>query len=92
MNLSEDRQIFLAHLIFNFLYNEDLADFSDEDLAIRAAKKAVAKFVKEDADLTQAARNKIKTLKKALPEGSPEWEILFKKYYEEERIKRGKSN
>jgi hypothetical protein len=91
MNLSEDRQIFLAHLIFDYLYDEDLADFSDEDLAIRAAKKAVSKFVKEDAEITEAARNKIKTLKKPLPEGCPEWDILFKKYYEEERIKRGKS-
>jgi hypothetical protein len=90
MKLSEDRQIFLAHLIFDFLYDEDLADFTDEDLAIRAAKEAVNNFVKEDMEISEAAQKKIKTLKKPIPEGSPEWDILFKKYYEEERIRRGK--
>jgi hypothetical protein len=91
MNLSEDRQVFLAHLIFDYLYDEDLVDFSDEDLAIRAAKKAVTEFVKEDAEITEAAQRKIRTLKRPIPEGSPEWDIMFKKYYEEERIKRGKN-
>jgi hypothetical protein len=91
MNLSEDRQVFLAHLIFDYLYDEDLVDFSDEDLAIRAAKKAVTEFVKEDSEITEAAQRKIRTLKRPIPEGSPEWDIMFKKYYEEERIKRGKN-
>lgn len=91
MNLSEERQIYLAHLIFDCLYDEDLADFSDEDLAVRSAKQAVTKYVKEDLTLSELAKSKIKTLKKPIPEGSPEWDILFKKYYEEERAKRGKS-
>jgi len=90
MKLSEERQIYLAHLIFNYLYDEDLANFSDEDLAVRASKKAVFKFVKEDAEISDAAQKKIRTLKKTILEGSPEWEIMFKKYYDEERTRRGK--
>jgi uncharacterized protein len=90
MNLSEERQIYLAHLLFNFLYDEDLVDFSDEDLAIRVAKQGVSHFVKEDFLLSEKAKNKIKTLKRQIPENSPEWDILFQKYYEEEKAKQGK--
>lgn len=90
MSLSEDRQIFLAHLIFNALYDQDLADFKDEDLAVRAAKKAVSKMVALDTDIGEAARAKVASLKKRLIEGSPEWDVLYKKYYEEEKLRRGK--
>lgn len=90
MSLSEDRQIFLAHLIFNALYDQDLADFKDEDLAVRAAKKSVAKIVALDAEIGAAARVKVASLKKRLIEGSPEWDVLYKKYYEEEKLRRGK--
>lgn len=91
MSLSEDRQIYLAHLIFNFIYDEDLADFKDEDLGVRAAKKGVAKYVAFDEKLRVAAAKKVQTLKRGVLEGSPEWDILFKKYYEEERGRHGKS-
>lgn len=90
MSLSEDRQIFLAHLIFNSLYDQDLADFTDEDLAVRAAKKAVTKMVALDVAIGEAARLKVASLKKRLIEGSPEWDVLYKKYYEEEKLRRGK--
>ncbi len=91
MNLSEDKQNFLAHQIFNALYDDDLVDFKDEDLAVRAAKKAVLQFVKEDAIISDAAKAKVLSLKRGVVESSPEWEILFLKYYEEERNRRGKS-
>lgn len=91
MSMSEDRKNYLAHVIFDFLYDEDLADFSDEDLAVRAAKKGVHGFFAIDESMSEAARAKIRTLKKNIPEGGPEWDILFKKYYEEERNKRGKN-
>lgn len=89
-NLSEDRQNYLAHLIFNTLYDDDIVDFSDEDLAVRAAKKAVVQFVALDAAITEVAKQKVASLKRSVIEGSPEWEILFKKYYEEEKKRRGK--
>lgn len=87
MMISEDRQSHLAHKITDAIWNDDLVDYSDEDQALRLAKKAIAEFVKEDQDMDQAARNKVASLKRGVVEGSPEWDILYKKYYEEERKK-----
>jgi hypothetical protein len=30
------------------------------------------------------ARRRISSQRRVIPEGSPEWEVLFRKYYEEE--------
>ena len=44
------------------------------------------KLMSLDAVLTQAraARQQIENQKRTIPEGSAEWEILYRKYYEEE--------
>jgi len=89
MMISEDRQSHLAHMILNALYDDDLVDFTDEDVAIRVAKKAIADFVKEDEDIDQLVRDKVGSLKRGVVEGSPEWDIMYRKYYEEERNRRG---
>lgn len=89
MILSEDRQSHWAHLLTDSVWNDDLVDFNDDDQALRATKKAIAEFVKEDQDIDTAARNKVASLKRGVMEGSPEWDIMYKKYYEEERGKRG---
>lgn len=87
--ISEDRQSHLAHVITDTIWNDDLVEYSDEDLALRLAKKAIVEFVKEDSEIDQRARDKVASLKRGVIEGSPEWDILYKKYYEEERGKRG---
>ncbi len=91
MIISEDRQSHLAHILTDAIWNDDLVDYTDEDLALRLAKKAIAEFVKEDMDIDQKAREKVASLKRGVAEGTSEWDILYKKYYEEERGKRGKS-
>jgi hypothetical protein len=89
MIISEDRQIVLAHAIVDAIWDDDLVDYVDDDLALRIAKKAVAEFVKEDEEIDRRAREKVASLKRNVMEGSPEWDIMYKKYYEEERNKRG---
>jgi hypothetical protein len=87
MIISEDRQSHLAHKITDAIWNDDLVDYSDDDQALRVAKLAIAEFVREDQAIDQAARDKVASLKRGVIEGSPEWDILYKKYYEEERRK-----
>ena len=89
MIITEDRQSYLAHIITDAIWNDDLVDYSDDDLALRVAKKAIAEFVKEDEIIDQKARDKVASLKRGVIEGSPEWDILYKKYYEEERNRKG---
>lgn len=89
MILSEERQLHFARLLTDELWNDDLVDFTDDDMALRIARQAIVEFVKLDLEIDQKAREKVASLKRNVVEGSPEWEILFKKYYEEERNRRG---
>jgi hypothetical protein len=89
--LSEERQLHFARLLTDELWNDDLVDYSDDDIALRVARQAIAEFVKEDLEIDQKAREKVASLKRQVVEGSSEWEILYKKYYEEERNRRGNS-
>ncbi len=91
MILSEERQLHFARLLTDELWNDDLVDYSDDDIALRVARQAIAEFVKEDLEIDQKAREKVASLKRQVVEGSSEWEILYKKYYEEERNRRGNS-
>jgi hypothetical protein len=88
--ISEDRQSHLAHKLTDAIWEDDLVDYTDEDQALRLAKKAIADFVNEDSEIDKRARDKVATLKRGVVEGSPEWDIMYRKYYEEERGKRGK--
>lgn len=89
MIISADRQNHLAHIVTDGVWGDDIVDFSDDDQALRAAKQAVAEFVKEDEEIDERARAKVASLKRNVMEGTPEWDILYRKYYEEERGKRG---
>ncbi len=89
MILSEDRQSHWAHLLTDAVWGDDIVDFNDDDQALRSAKKAIAEFVNEDVEIDRKAREKVASLKRNVLENTPEWDILYKKYYEEERVKRG---
>ena len=91
MKISEDRQNYLARVIVDGIYDDDLVDYPDDDeaLALRAAKKALAEWVKEDEDIDSVVVGKIKSLKRDVPEGSSEWDVMYSKYYEEEMGRRG---
>lgn len=89
MIISEDRQSHLARLIVDGIWDDDLADYTDDDAALRWAKKGVAKFVAEGEEIDKAVRQKIQSLKRGVVEGSTEWEVLFGKYFDEEMNRRG---
>ncbi len=89
MILSEDRQSLFARLIVDGIWNDDLVDYEDDDTALRVAKKAIAKFVNEYSELDEKVRGSIATLKRNVPEGSPEWDIMYSKYFEEEMKRKG---
>ena len=48
MILSEERQTHWAHVVTDKVWGDDIVDFSDDDLALRIAKKAIVEFVKEN--------------------------------------------
>lgn len=84
MKLSEERISHIAHMVFDRIYDDDVVDFYDEETGVREIRRAIEDFLKFYEDLDRSVRLKIESLKKKIPEASPEWEILYKKYFEEE--------
>ena len=88
MILSEDRQTHIAHIIVDGIWKDDLVEYTDEDQVIKQAKRVVMEYVKHETDVDDTVRNRILSQKKGILEGSREFDILYKKYYEEEHSKR----
>lgn len=86
MEFSEARRSHLAHAILKAFVDEGLATVEDgRDRWILSEIKNV--FEREhalDVRIDAAARRKIDTLSRQVPVGSPEWDVLYRKYYEEE--------
>ena len=88
--LSREKINFLARQILDFLFENDEVDFLFEPNEIRLS---VVKTLEEELQLYDSidkkAIEKIQSQKKAIEEGSREWEILYRKYYNEEISKLG---
>ena len=89
MILSEERLGHLALAVVDALYHDDIVDYSDDDAALRAAKRGLSLFVKAVEDIDQAVKEKVASLKRGVVEGSPEWDVMYGKYFEEELQRRG---
>jgi len=85
--LSESRTSHLAHLILDGLKKDNLVSFANEGRALAETKQAVHEFFQRDDHIDSAVRQKILSLSRHVPPGSREWDILYRKYIEEENRK-----
>ena len=85
MRLTRDKINLLSHQVTDKLASIDQIDFIEDRNTIRlAVVDILTKWLKKEEEVDKAARQKIESQKRAIPEGSAEWEILYRKYYEEE--------
>ena len=85
MKLSRERVLNLSHLILNYMNNEDALEYFDEPQQIRQTiVQIITGEMRADEVIDALVRRKIESQKRAIPEGSDEWDILYRKYYEEE--------
>jgi len=89
--LSREKINYLSKQILKTLENDPQVDFLDDPKEIRLA---IVKSIEDELHLYEMldrkAIEKIQSQKKAIEEGSREWEILYRKYYSEELDKLGK--
>ena len=88
MNISEDRTSHIAHKILDRIWKNDLVDFPTEPRALQRIKLSIAEFFATTEEIDQAVRRKLASYSQAKVPGSRDWEILYKKFYEEEAAKR----
>jgi len=87
--ISDERLSHLTSLIVDGIWKDDLVDYPDEGMAMRIAKRAAAQFAAELKNVDVKARQMVASLKRNVVEGSPEWDVMYGKYYEEEMQRRG---
>jgi uncharacterized protein len=89
--ISREKTNFLSRQILNALNKNDQVEFLDDPNEIRLSiVKAIEEEMKLYESLDKKAVEKIQSQKKSIEEGSREWEILYRKYYNEELNKLGK--
>jgi hypothetical protein len=89
MRLSDERILYLAREALARMRDEGLAEIPNFPLALRQARELVAQWVEKGDEIDQAVRRKIASIKRNIVEGSPEWNILYRRYRDEEFRKRG---
>lgn len=89
MKLSEARILFLARESLNRLRDEGLADIPNFPLALRQGREVIAEWAEKGDQIDAVVRRKISSLKRGVVEGSSEWQILYRRYREEELRKKG---
>jgi hypothetical protein len=91
MRLSEDRIYHLSHLIQDMLIRNRSVDvLQTEERVLREIKRTIADELKFEDEADEAARRTIQSLSRKVPEGSREWDVLYRKYREEELNRRRK--
>jgi uncharacterized protein len=90
MRISRDKLNKLAHTIADTLAEIDEVGFLEDRNTIRQeARKELEVLLNEEAKIDTMARQKIANQRKIILEGSQEWDILYRKYYNEEVRKLG---
>jgi hypothetical protein len=90
MRISHDKLNKLAHTVADTLAEIPECDFLEDRNTIRQeARKALEKLLLEETKIDAAARLKIASQRKIIVEGSQEWDILYRKYYNDEVKKLG---
>jgi uncharacterized protein len=90
VRISRDKLNKLAHTVADTLAEIEQVDFLEDRNTIRQeARKALEKLLMEETKIDAAARMKISSQRKIILEGSQEWDILYRKYYNDEVKKLG---
>lgn len=91
MRLSHERCVHLSHLVINALEDDDQVEFlrDPKDIRLKILQILEAEMARQE-EIEEGIRRKIQSQRRDIPEGSAEWDLLFRKYYDDEmkKIKR----
>ena len=85
MKLSREKIVHLSHLILSHLNQDEEVEFFADPQEIRQQIfQIISDEMRSDEAIDAAVRRKLESQKRIV-EGSEEWEILYRRYYEEEQ-------
>jgi len=90
--LSSEKMVHVSHVILHALQETPGLTLNQPANDVRKRLLAILRDeLLRDLQIEHRARRKITSQRRNIPEGSPEWDILFRKYYEEELSGRRRS-
>jgi hypothetical protein len=90
VRLSRDKVNKLAHSVMDALTSLESVEFIEDPNTIRMeARRILEELLAAEEKIDQAARQKIEAQRRTITEGTQEWDILYRKYYNEEVKKLG---
>ncbi len=91
MKLSREKVLHISHLILGHLDRDDGVEYFDEPQEIRQTiVKIIMDEMRNDEAIDALVRKKLESQKRGIVEGSDEWDVLYRKYYEEEVVRHRK--
>jgi hypothetical protein len=85
MRLSREKIVRLSHQITDVLVSSNEVEFVEDRDTIRQQVVQILTATLRDEEKADAeVRKKITSQKKAILEGSEEWDVLYRKYYSDE--------
>jgi hypothetical protein len=91
LKLSREKVLRLSHLILDYLKSDDEIEyFADAQQIRQDIVRLISEELRTDEAIDAIVRKKIESQKRPILEGSEEWEVLYRKYYEEEAARHRK--
>ena len=88
MKLSREKILRLSHLILDYIEDDEAIDYFAEPQQIRQeVVRIIESEMRTDEAIDALVRRKLESQKRGIVEGSDEWDVLYRKYYEEEVLK-----
>ncbi len=85
MRLSREKIVRISHSLTDLLVASDDVEFvEDRDTIRQEIVKILQSLLKDEEQVDAEVRRKIGSQKREILEGSEEWDILYRKYYNEE--------
>ena len=90
MRITQDKVNKLAHAVLDALKQQESVEFIEDPNTIRQeVRKILGELFLAETRIDAAARQKIESQRRIIPEGTQEWDILYRKYYNDEVKKLG---
>ena len=91
MMLSDDKITLTTHTLLKGLMEKGLIVLKEDDsLLRREIKRTIINELKIGEEIDAEVKKKLQSYSKKIVEGSPEWDIMYRKFFEEEDAKKGR--
>ena len=85
MRISRDKVNKVAHVVTDALADLNEVEFVEDRNTLRLeVRKILEDLLNQEEKIDKSARQKIESQKRTILEGSQEWDILYRKYYNDE--------